>query len=143
MVNDSRIDIYDYLYNLFYGVVTKNVYSMFEPQDLTGSDATEGFLVLHVGNIVDESEFSLEAYGWVRCFVQAYIPSMSRGRLNYTKYKEFEDSINNVIEQASLQTDGTYNIQSDSVLSMDGGEISNSNNLYYTFTKSFIVNINE
>lgn len=143
MFNESRIAIYDYLYNLFYGVVTKNVYSMSEPQELTKSDTTEGFLVLRVGETVDESEFSGNAYGWVRCYVEAFIPPISRGRLDYDKYKKFEDSINAVIKQATEDNSGTYYVQEGSVLSMDAYETTNANNAYFTFIRSFIVNIDE
>ena len=89
----SRIDIYDYVYNLFYDVVTKNVYSMFEPQELTTSDTNDGFLVIRVGDLYDESEFTCSAYGWARVYVEAYVPPLSRGRLDYTKYQEYEDAI--------------------------------------------------
>ena len=143
MFHESRIDIYDYLYNLFYGVVTRNVYSMQEPQELTASDTADGFIVISVGNIVDESEFDLNTYGRVRCFVEAFIPPISRGRLDYDKYKAFEDSINEVIKLASEDNTGTYHIESDSILSADGEEVSNANNVYSTFIKSFIVQIEE
>ena len=78
MVNESRIDIYNYLYNLLYG-----------------------------------SE----------------------------KYKAFEDGINNVIQEATEDASGTYHIQEGSLLSADADETSNANNAYFTFVKSFIVNI--
>ncbi len=143
MLNESRIDIYDYLYNLFYDVVTKNVYSMSEPQELTKSDTTDGFLVLHVGNLNDESEFSGQAYGWVRCYVEAYVPPISRGRLDFNKYKDFENAINEVIDNATRQSQGAYYIQEGSVLSSDADEASTANNAYFTFIKSFIVNISE
>lgn len=143
MFNESRIDIYDYLYNLFYDVVTKNVYSMREPQELTNSDTNDGFIVINVGNINDESEFAHETYGWVRCFVEAFIPPITRGRLDYDKYKEYEDAINEVIHIASQDNRGMYQIQEDSVISADGDEIANANNSYFTFIKSFIVNINK
>lgn len=142
MFNESRIDIYDYLYNLFYDVVTKNVYSMSEPQELTASDVKDGFLVIRVGNITDVSEFGREAYGWVRCYVEAYVPPISRGRLDYDKYKEYEDGINDVINSLAGHTDGTYCVQEDSVISTDTLETNNANNLYYTFVKSFILTIN-
>ena len=141
MFNESRIDIYDYLYNLFFDVVTQNVYSMREPQELTASDTTDGFIVITVGNVNDVSEFTQEAYGWVRCFVEAYIPPITRGRLDYDKYALFENSINNVIHDAAQDDSGAYQIQEDSLLSMDSDETSNANNSYFTFIKSFIVNI--
>lgn len=142
MVNESRIDIYDYLYNLFYDVVTKNVYSMETPQELTQSDTQDGFIVLHVGDLNDESEFAHHTYGWARCFVEAYIPPISRGRLDYDKYREFEDAITEVIHLASDEVIDGYSVQEGSVLSMDGSETTNANNSYFTFIKSFIVNIN-
>ena len=153
MFNKSRIDIYDYLYNLFYDVVTKNVYSMNEPQELTKSDTENGFIVLHVGNLVDESEFDYEAFGRVRCYVEAFVPPITRGIiaaekkgcivLDYNKYKAFEASIDNVITTESSTTTGEYSIESDSVISMDAEVLTNANNIYFTFIKSFIVNINE
>jgi len=143
MFNKSRIDIYDYLYNLFYDVVTKNVYSMNEPQELTKSDTEDGFIVLHVGNLNDASEFVGETYGWVRCFVEAFIPPITRGRLDFGKYQAFESAIDSVIDQASQSQQGQYMISQDSVLSSDADEVSNANNIYFTFIKSFIVNINE
>ena len=141
MVEESRIDIYDYLYNLFYDVVTENVYSMYVPQELTNSDTKDGFIVIKVGGINDESEFNCETYGWVRCYVTAYVPPISRGRLDYNKYKEYEDGINAVIKSAMDDASGTYHIQSGSVLSNDNTEMANANNAYFTFIKSFIVNI--
>lgn len=143
MFNESRIDIYDYLYNLFYNVVTTNVYSMSEPQELTASDTNDGFIVITVGNLNDESEFTRETYGWVRCFVEAFVPPITRGRLDYDKYSVFEQSINDVIHTAAQDGSGVYQIQEDSVLSMDSEETTNANNSYFTFIKSFIVNINE
>lgn len=139
----SRIDIYDYVYNLFYDVVTKNVYSMFEPQELTNSDTNDGFLVIRVGDLYDESEFTCSAYGWARVYVEAYVPPLSRGRLDYTKYQEYEDAINLVIANAIGNDDGEFSIQEQSVLSMDTNENSNADNQFFLFVKSFIVVINK
>ena len=141
MFNESRIGIYDYLYNLFYNVVTKNVYSMREPQELTQSDTTDGFIVIRVGDLNDESEFSRQTYAWARCYVQAYVPPITRGRLDFDKFNAFEDAINQVVVNASKANDEHYHVQEGSVLSMDGEETNNANNTYFTFVKSFIVNI--
>lgn len=141
MVDESRIGIYNYLYNLFYDVVTRNVYAMQEPQELTSSDVKDGFLVIQVGNINDESEFACETYGWARCYVYAFVPPISRGRLDYDKFETFENAINSVIKTESENSGGTYGIQYDSVVSNDIVERSNANNTYFTFAKSFIVNI--
>jgi hypothetical protein len=141
MVDESRIGIYNYLYDLFYDVVTRNVYAMQEPQELTSSDVKDGFLVIQVGNINDESEFACETYGWARCYVYAFVPPISRGRLDYDKFETFENAINSVIKTESENSGGTYGIQYDSVVSNDIVERSNANNTYFTFAKSFIVNI--
>jgi hypothetical protein len=143
MLNESRIDIYNYLYNLFYGTVTENVYSMNEPQELTDDDTNDGFIVIRVGDIHDDSEFSAKAYGWARCYVEAFIPPISRGRLDVERYKAFEDAINEVVKEEMANNDGTYYIQDGSVISTDTEETTNANNVYFTFIKSFIVNIDE
>ena len=141
MLNPSSIVIYDYLYNLLYGVVSENVYDMRVPQELTESDTNDGFLVIHVGSMYDESEFAREAYGRVRCYIEAYIPQISRGRVNHDIYAAMENSINNIIEEQTNVRDGSYYIEDDSILSMEDDEISNANNAYFTFIKSFIVRI--
>jgi len=139
MVNQSRIDIYDYLYNLVFGVVSENVYDMNVPQELTESDTSDGFIVLHVGNMIDESEFDRQACGRVRCYIEAFVPSISRGRVNRDIYAIMENSINTLIDEQSEVRDGAYYIEKDSVLSMEDYETSTSDNAYYTFVKSFIV----
>lgn len=142
MVDESRIGLYNYVYNLLYGVVTENVYSMNEPQELTESDTKDGFIVIRIGDIRDESEFHLETYGWVRVFIEAYIPPISRGRLDKAKYKAMEDAINNVINREINQgTNVHYSIESDGILSMDDYADTNANNAFSMFVKSFIVNI--
>lgn len=143
MLNESRIDLYDYLYNIFYDVVTKNVHSMREPQELTESDTNDGFIVIRVGTMNDESEFSGETYGWARCFVEAFVPPISRGRLDFDKYKEFEDSILTTIKLASQEAKGKYHIEEDSIISSETEETTNANNSYFTFIKSFIVVIDK
>ena len=142
-MNESRMAIYNYVYGLLYNTVTRNVYSMNEPQELTESDTKDGFIVIRVGDINDESEFHCEAYGWVRVFIEAYTPPISRGRLDKAKYKTFEDGINDVINaEIENGTSENYSIQSDGVLSMDGNTDTNANNAYYLYVKSFIVTIN-
>lgn len=139
MLNDSRIDIYDYLANKM-KAVTANVYSMGEPMENTSEDVDEGFLVIRVGDLNDNSEFSLNAYAQTRCYVTAYVPKKTRGRLNKTLYKDFETKINNVIKEAqSASNDDTYYILPDSVVSMDDDETTQKSNQYHVFIKSFIV----
>lgn len=141
MFDKSRINLYDYLYNLFYGVVTNNVYAMSEPQELTKSDAEEGFIIIRVGDMVDASEFDGETYGMVRCFVEAFIPPISRGRLDYDMYAQFEQGILDVIDEAAKNPTDDYCILSDTMVSMDGLEMASANSMFFGFVKSFIINI--
>lgn len=141
MYNSSRKDIYDWLYELFYDAPTKNVYAMFKPLELTNADTKEGFLVIRIGDFVDASEFSKSAYGACRVYVTAYVPLLSRGRLNYSLFDSFEQSINNVVDGAINDDGGMYNVIEDSVLSMDDIDDSNETNQFATYTKSFVVTI--
>lgn len=143
MLNESRIDIYDYLYNLLFGVVSDNVYDMRVPQELTESDTTDGFIVIHVGDIIDESEFDGEAYGRVRCYIEAFVPQISRGRVDHDIYTVMENGINNIITEQSKNSNGTYYIEKDRVVSSDLDDSSNAGNAYFTFIKSFIVVIDK
>lgn len=140
MFNESRIAIYEFLKPMFVGV-TQNIYSMRVPTENTDSDTKNGFIVIQVGSIKDESEFELDTFGWVRCYVTAYVPQKSRGRLDSEKYKAFEDGINSVIRTLvqAPQNDSPYFVQSDGILSMDDDEDTNKGNQYNVFVKSFIV----
>jgi hypothetical protein len=141
MVEESRIAIYDYLKPLF-SSVTQNIYPMRVPTENTSDDTTNGFIVIEIGNIVDESEFDLHAYAEVRCFVTAYVPQKTRGRLDKTKYETFENGINAAIRaEINHPSSNVYYIQSDGILSMDDDEDTNKGNQYNVFVKSFIVTI--
>jgi len=142
MLNDSRIDIYDYLYGLIHGVVSDNVYRMGEPTENTTSDTEDGFIVINVGNINDDSEFSCEAHAQVRCFIVAYVPKKTKGRLNSDKYRFFEEGIKNAIkEEIANGTNENYYIMDDGIISMEDDETTQKGNQYHIFVKSFIVGI--
>lgn len=145
MFNDSRIGIYDYLYDLIVNSeVTSNVYIVDEPQDLAASDKKDGFIVIKVGGVNDQSQFDLETYGWSRVYIYAYVPSTSRGRLDYNKYKTMENKLNALIRTESKKGEKHgYSIIQNSTLSMDGVKASTANNLFYTFVKSFRIFITQ
>ena len=139
----SRIPIYDFLAEVFAGV-TENIYSMTLPTETTKEDIANGFIVTNVGNINNESEFEGKAYGWVRCTVTAYISKKTRGRLNKTLYKSYEEGITAAIKaHAGRVNDGDYYIMEDSVLSMDDNENTVKGNQYHAFIKSFVVVIDQ
>ena len=141
MFNESRIDLYDYISGIF-SDVSENIYKMKIPQELTESDTTEGFIVVYLGDIYDDSEFLKEAYGDVRVVVSAYIPLKSRGRLNKELYKAFESGINEALDnEISNGNSEHYTIQDDGILSMDDIEDNNANNSYSVYTKTFVVTV--
>ena len=142
MVNESRNDLIEYLYNLLYDKVSKNVYPVGVPTELTSSDTTNGFIVIRLGAVNDESEFAKHTFGWVRCYFDVYVPVLSRGRYNKAKYKAMEDAINQIIDE-TVEDSGSdvYAVQEDSVLSFDDDEHSNADNRFFLFIKSFIVTI--
>lgn len=141
MFNESRIDLYDYISGIF-SDVSENIYKMKIPQELTESDTTEGFIVVYLGDIYDDSEFLKEAYGDVRVVVSAYIPLKSRGRLNKELYKAFESGINEALDNEILNGNSEhYTIQDDGILSMDDIEDNNANNSYSVYTKTFVVTV--
>jgi len=141
MFNESRIDLYDYISGIF-NSVSENIYKMKIPQELTESDTTDGFIVVYLGDIYDDSEFLKEAYGDVRVVVSAYIPLKSRGRLNKELYKAFESGINEALDnEISNGNSEHYTIQDDGILSMDDIEDNNANNSYSVYTKTFIVTV--
>lgn len=144
MIPDARIGIYDFVRNMFYDVVTKNVYSMNPPQELTDSDTKDGFIVISIGDLYDESEFYGHAFAWARVYIEAYIPPKSRGRLNKNKYRAFENAINSVIKNWDsnvVETD--YSIDIESVISTDDFYVPNQGNAYQVLIKSFIVYMND
>lgn len=139
MINDSRIDIYEYLTSLMKQVMD-NVYPMGEPTTTTESDVDNGFIVVLVGRLNDDSEFTCETYIWTRCYITAYVPKKNRGILNKSLYREYEESINAIINAEQEKEDGSrYFIVPDTVISMDDDEKTQKNNQYHIFTKSFIV----
>ena len=142
MFNDSRLGIYKYIENLLIYDVTKNVYFMNEPQELSASDAKDGFIVINIGNLNDAGEFDGELYAWARVYVRAYVPLKARGKMNEARYSHFENSISDVIRQASEDSGGEYWIQTESLLSTDLNEEYDANNSYSVFVKSFIITVN-
>ena len=72
-MNISRIDIYDYIKSLFAGqanTIFKNVYYGEIPQTITGSDKNNGFIVIRLGALNDNSDFYLSTYCTIRIMCQ-------------------------------------------------------------------------
>lgn len=144
MVDESRNNLNDFLYGLFYGKVSNNVYPKDVPTELTKSDTEDGFIVLRAGGITDFSEFADETFGNVRCYVEVYVPVISRGRYNREAYKAFEDDVNKVIkDEIAHPSCYKYTVLSNDILSFDDDERSNGDNRYMLFIKSFLVHIED
>lgn len=144
MSTDSRINIYNFVYNMFYDVVTKNVYSLNAPQELTESDTKDGFMVISVGDLYDESEFRCNAYVRARVFVEMYIPPKSRGRLNKNKYAACDNALNAVVRNwYDKVSDDGFSIDEDTLISTDDYYSSNNDNVYQVLIKSFVVYKND
>lgn len=116
---------------------------MGEPTENSESDTTDGFLVIQVGVMNDDSEFDGDAYGWARCYVTAYIPKRSKGRLDTEKYKTFEDGINTIVKLASESRNADYYVLKGSELSVDDVETTQKGNQYHIYRKSFVVVIDK
>ena len=144
MLNESRKAVYDYISGLVSGVVTNNVHRLEVPTELTESELRNGFIVIRIGELNDESEFRDSAYGWARCYIDAYIPLRSRGRFNGDAYGTFEDAIYMALRNATLtDSESTYWVMEDSFISYDYAESNINGNSFHVMTKSFIVNIDE
>jgi hypothetical protein len=128
---------------MFFDTVTRNVYKMGEPTENNESDTVDGFITLQVGVMNDASEFDGDAYGWARCYVTAYVPKKTRGRLDSDKYKQFEDGINTVVRLASESRHGNYFVLRDSEISTDDVETYQKGNQYHLYRKSFVVVIDK
>lgn len=143
MLDDSTLAIYDYLYGIFENAVNGNLYQMYEPKELLKTDTTDGFAVIRTGQINNESEFGKSAYGWVRCYVDVYVPPMSRGRLDNDLATQLEKNVIQAIDNETANpTSDTYSIRDGSMLSTESDR-SDSDNEYFVFVKSFIVDINK
>lgn len=144
MVNESRSDLNDYLYGLFYGTVTENVYPKGVPTELKESDVKNGFIVIKAGSINDKGEFRKQTYASVRCYVEVYVPVISRGRFNKKRYKELEDAVNEVIDNEIAQPSSTtYTINEDDIFTYDDEEEGRGDNRFHIFIKTFVVNVDE
>lgn len=144
MIDNSRMKIYDFLYTMFYDVVSKNVYKMERPQELTQEDIESGFIVVRVGSVNDASEFVGSAYIWSRVYVEAYIPPKSRGRLDKNKYNALENSIEAVIRNwYDKVSDTGFSIDEDSLISTDDFLSTNKDNSFHVFVQSFVVYKND
>ena len=140
MLDESRIDVYDYIYELLSNSIEEGIYLMNVPKELTEDDVKDGFIVLNIHEIADNSEFDRQTYAGVRCFIQAYVPTKSRGRVDEAKYKSFESSIDEIIyNEIDNGSNDKYTILSDGIISGDDVINTSQGNTFYIYTKSFIV----
>lgn len=138
MINSLRAPIYSYVYNLFYNTVTKQVHPIEIPTTLDTMDATD-FMVIRMGQINDKGEFSLEGYADTRVFIEMYVKSKTRGRIDMTAFGSFESKIQVIIDRESKRRTSPYQVIRDNSISLD--DYYQTQN-YHVFLTSFIIRIN-
>ena len=120
-MNVSRKDLYSYVATMFVGVV-KGIYRHM-PTSLSSEDTANGFIVLRMGNIEDESEIFLNAYAKTRIYVECYVPdvntSTTNGVMSTTKYDAMQQAVDNKIDAECEKVNQTYTISRESILSSD------------------------
>ena len=115
---------------------------MGEPTENTTQETKDGFVVIDIGGIEDESEFYGQAHAQVRCYIVSYIPKKTRGKLDDSKYREMEQSIESVIlGEMQTPSNPNYYIVDDGVISMESEETTQKGNQYHLYIKSFVVGI--
>ena len=141
-MNISRIDIYDYIKGLFAGqanTIFKNVYYGEIPQTITDSDKNNGFIVIRLGALNDNSDFYLSTYCTIRGYIECYIP-LYQGKMNTTKYKLVQNALDLIIKGEGEKVNAQYNINTDSVLTTEG-YFNNNNNTSFAYIASFQITI--
>lgn len=143
-MNTSRIDIYEYIKGLFVGetnTIFQNIYYGNKPQVLTDNDSKNGYIVVSLGGMTDNSEIALTTYVTLRCYIECYIP-LYNGSVNTTKYKKVQEALDAIIQRECSKVNAQYNINTDSLLSTDG-YFNNNNNSSFAYIASFQITITE
>lgn len=141
MIDARRAPIYKYVASLFEGKVTKYVYPMSVPTNLTDEPAAGGFMVINIGDIQDRSEMTLSNYAQTRVMVQMYVSSKNRGRIDYTLYEKYEKLISDILIEENNKRGDKYIIDLDSLLSTDAVYNNDGNNVFFQYIASFVVKI--
>ena len=117
----SRKDLYSYVASMFVGVV-KGIYKHM-PTALSPDDIANGFIVLRMADIKDDSEIFLNAYAKTRIYVECYVPdvntSTTNGVMSTTKYDAMQQAVDDRINAECSKVNQTYTISRESILSSD------------------------
>ena len=139
----SRKNIYTYLANLF-KTVTTNLYRISIPVTLGDDAVANGFIVMNLGNLSDNSEFGLNTYAQIRATIQCYVPSVNitkaNGVMNTSAFDNIQSQIDTIIEAECEKTNQKYTISREGVLSMDDFYTNNTNS-FYVYITSFLITI--
>lgn len=140
-MNVSRQDIYSYVSTLLKDV-TSNIYRIEIPEILTTDAISNGFIVLKMNALKDNSEMGLNTYSQVRVYIESYVPALKdRGTINTSKYKAAQDAIDAVINAECEKQNQSYTInRDDGVLSMED-YFTNKTNFFFVYITSFLVTI--
>ena len=139
----SRKNIYTYLANLF-KTVTTNLYRISIPVTLGDDAVSNGFIVISLGNLTDNSEFDFKTYSHIRATIQYFVPSINtttaNGVMNTSAFDNVQTQIDAIITSESEKTNQKYTISRDGVLSMDDFYTNNTNS-FYVYITSFLITI--
>lgn len=135
----SRQDIYSYITTIF-SSVTKNIYPIEIPSTLSSDAVKNGFIVLKLNEIKDQSEFLSDTYSDPRMYVESYIPSKADGSINKTKYEEIQSTIDSIVLEECKKTNQVYTISKESILSGDDF-YTNKTNSFFMYIASFTITI--
>lgn len=142
-MNVSRKDIYSYVASLFTSV-SKNIFRIDIPITLNADAASNGFIVLKLDTLSDNSEFDLSTFATVRMYVECYVHTTQvdgiSGLMNTAKYDAAQKAIDTIIEAECKKQNQTFSISNDGILSMDDF-YSNNTDAFSVYIKSFKITI--
>ena len=141
MSDTSRISVYSFVHTMF-GSLGISVYAMEIPQSLETVDITNGFAVMRINNIYDNSEFIGHTYSTARVFLETYVPAKTKGRLDTTKYEALQNKINSMVNEYCDKTNQDYMVSRDSILNYDDTMINGSTE-FFMYLISFTVTMTE
>lgn len=133
-INYSQVDLMDYLYNLFVGKVSNQVYSMNGPTTLLPQDSND-FMVTYIPYGED-----LDAFGRVKVVIELYVKSKAGGKLNLSKFKELENKLYAVIDDEDAKDTTPYQVMKTRM--MPNGKL-DENKEYHVAMYSFDVLIKQ
>ena len=136
----SRKDLYSYTASMFVGIV-KGIYRHM-PTALSTEDTANGFIVIRMGDIKDDSEIIGNTDAKTRIYVECYVPDVNttttNGVMSTTKYDAIQQAVDDRIDTECDKVNQTYTISRDGILSSDDTYVNKANS-FMVYITSFQV----